>query len=119
MTADAPHLCYLRADQIRGPLPTFDHLEVKNREDVKLGRLDGIIIDAAERRMEYFVVEQGFLNHRRYLLPLQPTQVDTEANALRMDLDGGDLESCARFNPGLFRRYSGYDHLAAMFHQPA
>jgi len=119
MTADAPHLCYLRADQIRGPLPTFDHLEVKNREDVKLGRLDGIIIDAAERRMEYFVVEQGFLNHRRYLLPLQLTQVDTETNALRMDVDGGDLESCARFNPGAFRRYSGYDHLAAMFHQPA
>jgi PRC-barrel domain protein len=119
MAADAPHLCYLSADQIRGPLPTFDHLEVMDREDIKLGRLDGIIIDAAERRMEFFVVEQGFLNHRRYLLPLRLTQVDTETHALRMDVGGGDLESCARFNPGAFRRYSGYDHLAAMYHDPA
>jgi hypothetical protein len=113
--ARPPRLCYLEAAQIRGPVDSFDHLELKDRHNEGMGRLDGIIIDAAARRMQYFVVEQGVLHRRRYLLPLCPTAIDTEEHVLRMDMDKTDLSACARFNPASFRKYSDEDLLAALF----
>jgi uncharacterized protein YrrD len=111
-----PRLCYLKADQIRGPLKSFDHLQVTDRDDENVGRLDGIVIDAVARRMQYFVVEQGFLHHRRYLVPLSPTSLDTHRNVMRLDVDKAELSTCERFNPAAYRRYSDEDVLAAMFH---
>ena len=117
-TADVgtARLCYLEANQLRGPVATFDHLELKGRDNENLGRLDGVVIDAAARRMEYFVVEEGFLHHRRYLLPVTPTEIDTRANVLRIDVDRTDVAACARFDPAAFRKYSDEDLLAGMFH---
>jgi PRC-barrel domain protein len=112
----SPRLCYLQAAQIRGPVETFDHLGLKGRDNEDLGRLDGIIIDAVARRMQYFVVEEGFLRRRRYLLPLYPTELDAHENVLRVDVDKSELSECARFNPASFRTYSEEDLLAAMFH---
>ncbi len=115
-TARPPRLCYLKSDQIRGPLKSFDHLEVKNGDDQAIGRLDGIVIDAVARRVRYFVVEQGFLHRRRYLWPLSPASIDASANILRMDVAASDVSSCERFNPEAYRRYADEDVIAAMFH---
>src|SRR3954463_15621227 len=109
-------LCYLEAAQIRGPVASFDHVGLKDRDDHDIGRLDGIIIDAAARRMRYFVVEHGFLRRRRYLLPVFPTAVDAEDNVLRVDVGESDLSDCSPFEPGSYRRYSDEDLLAGMFH---
>ena len=109
-------LCYLEAAQIRGPVANFDHVGLKDRDDHDIGRLDGIIIDAAARRMQYFVVEQGFLRRRRYLLPIVQTEVDTADNVLRMDVGRDDLSDCTPFDPESYRRYSDEDLLAGMFH---
>ncbi len=111
-----PRLCYLQSNQLLGPLKTFDHLEVKDRDDENLGRLDGIVIDAAARRMRYLVVQQGFLHRRRYLVPLSPTSLDRDNNVLRMDVDQGEMSACERFDPETYARYSDEDLLAAMFH---
>src|SRR3954469_19861307 len=92
-------LCYLEAGQIRGPVDSFDHVGLKDRDDHDIGRLDGIIIDAPARRMRYFVVEQGFLRRRRYLLPMCPTAVDADDNVLRVDVGEGDLSQCTPFDP--------------------
>ena len=110
-----PRLCYLKANQIRGPL-SFDHLDVKDRDDENIGRLDGIVIDAAAHRMQYFVVEQGFLHRRRYLLPLSPASLDMDLNVLRVDVDRSELSTCERFHSDTYRSYSDEDVLAAMFH---
>jgi hypothetical protein len=110
-----PRLCYLDAAQIRGPVATFDHLELKDRDDDDIGRLDGIIIDAAARRMQYFVVEQGFLRRRRYLLPVYPTRI--KDNVLRVDVDKTDLSTCARFDPAAYQPYSDEDLLAGIFRE--
>ena len=116
VTARPPRLCYLKADQIRGPLTTFEHLEVKDRDNEDLGRLHSIVIDAAAHRMQYFVVEQGFLHRRRYLLPLSPASLDRNSNVLRVDVDKSELSGCERFHGDSYRRYSDEDVLAAMFH---
>ena len=108
-------LCYLQAAQIRGPVATFEHLELKDRDNDDIGRLDGIVIDAAARRMQYFVVEQGFLHRRRYLLPVYPTSVDPDDNVLRMDVDKDELAECPRFDPKSYRPYSDEDLLAGLF----
>jgi hypothetical protein len=109
-------LCYLKADQIRGPLKSFDHLQVMDRDNDDVGHLDGIVIDAAARRMQYFVVEQGFLHHRRYLVPLSSISLDTHRNVMRLDVDKSDVSSCERFDPKTYRPYSDEDVVAAMFH---
>jgi uncharacterized protein YrrD len=114
-SAQPPRLCDLKSDQIRGPLKSFNHVEVKGRDNENIGRLDGIIIDAAARRMQYFVVEQGFLHRRRYLLPLSPASVDTDMNVLRMDVDETDVSTCERFDPLTYHRYSDEDLIDALF----
>jgi len=111
-----PRLCYLRAAQIRGPVASFEHLGLKGRDNEDLGCLDGIIIDAVARRMQYFVVQEGFFHRRRYLLPVYTTEVDAQENVLHVDVDKAELSECARFNPASFRPYSDEDLLAAMFH---
>lgn len=113
---DLPRLCYLKADQIRGPLSSFDQLDVQDRDDENIGRLDGIVIDAAAHRMQYFVVQQGFLHRRRYLLPLSPASLDLNSNVLRVDVDKSELAGCERFHADAYRSYSDEDVLAAMFH---
>lgn len=104
-------LRYLNARRIEGPLSTFDHLDVRSSEGRKVGRLDGIIIDPAEQRLRYLVVDEaGFLKHRRYLLPLSRIRVDAEQPALWVDdVDSCDLHRCKDFDPASFPRFSDND----------
>ena len=109
-------LCYLDAAHVEGPLPNFDGVEVRNRDDRTIGRLDGIIIDPAERRVHYLVVDDGgLLRHHRYLLPLPPTRVDAERPALRVDVERADLRGCEEFDDHAFRSFSDDDLLSALF----
>jgi sporulation protein YlmC with PRC-barrel domain len=109
-------LRYLNATRLEGPVPRFDRLVVLNSEGRRVGRLDGIIIDPAQRRVRYLVVDDsGFFKHHRYLLPLAPTRVDTERPALRVDIDSADLTRCEDFDPAAFPRFSDDDLLVALF----
>jgi hypothetical protein len=117
--SEPTRLCYLDATHVEGPLPTFDGLEVRNRQNHWLGRLDGIIIDPAERQVRYLVVDEGrFLRHHRYLLPLAPTQVDVEHGALRVDLNRDDLTDAEEFDAEAFPKFSDDDLVTAMFAKP-
>lgn len=114
-SSETVRLRYLDATRLEGPVPTFDRLIVLNNEGRRVGRLDGIIIDPAERRVRYLVVDDsGFFKHHRYLLPLAPTRVDTERPALRVDVDRADLTRCEDFDPASFPRFSNDDLLAAL-----
>ena len=107
---------YLSAAQLEGPLPTLDHLDVRGRDDRSLGHLDGIVINPAERRVQYLVVDNDrFLRHHRYLLPLDDARVDTERQALQVDLDRRDLNRLDEFDDDAIPAFSDDDLLTALF----
>lgn len=115
---DTSSLCYLSADHLEGPLPSFDHLDLRTIDDEPLGRLDGIIIDRPAKRMRYFVVDAGDQAHHRYLLPLCPTRIDPEAHALCVDVNESELHRCAEFDPDAFRTLSDEDLRKVVFYNP-
>jgi hypothetical protein len=96
-------LCYIDALSLEGPLADFDHVDVRDRTDWKIGRLDGVIIDPAERRLRYLVVDNDRLAPHRYLVPLDATQLDVEHRALYVH---ADLTSCEEFDERRFRTFS-------------
>jgi len=119
MDADAAsQLCYLAADHLEGPLPSFDGLDLRTFDDEPIGRLDGIIIDRPAKRMRYFVVDTGDRAHHRVLLPLCPTKVDPQMHALRVDVDEGDLQRCEEFHQDEFRTLSDEDLRKVVFYTP-
>jgi hypothetical protein len=106
-SAEPVTLCYLDNTQIEGPLQQFDGVEVRNRGDRKIGKLDGIVIDPTERRVRYLVVnDSNFLRHHRYLLPLGATRVDAERRALCVEVDQTDVARCEEFDLNAFRTFS-------------
>jgi sporulation protein YlmC with PRC-barrel domain len=105
--AEPATLCYLDNSQIEGPLEEFEGVEVRNRGDRKIGRLDGIVIDPTEGLVRYLVVNDGGLIwNRKYLLPLDGTRVDAEHRALCVEVDRADLAGCEKFNSDSFRAFS-------------
>ena len=113
---DNGRLCYLDAESVRGPFPTWKDVSVWNEDDGDLGYLDGIVLDAEARHVQYLVVaEGGIFSRRRYLLPFSPSRVDASRHALWVDAHKSDLVRCARFEPRAFHRFSDSDLLSAMF----
>jgi PRC-barrel domain len=114
--SEKARLRYLNATQIEGPVSSFDHLEVRSREDRTIGRLDGILIDPSERRVRYFVVDdEGSRRHHRYLIPLAPTRLDARRRALCVDVTTSDVEQCEDFEDASFPHFSDDDLLNALF----
>jgi hypothetical protein len=105
-TAESAKLCYLDATQISGPLKDFDEVEVRHRQHGAIGRLDGIVIDPAERRVRYLVVDDERFLRRRYLIPLDAAQVDVEHRAVWVDADRATLAGCEEFAREDFRGFS-------------
>ena len=113
---DHSRLCYLDAANVRGAFPTWERIEVRNDEDGEIGTLDGIVIDAAARHVQYLVVSAGSaLRRHQYLLPFRPTQIDVERQVLCVDVHKTDLKRCEKFAPDSFHRYSADDMLTALF----
>jgi hypothetical protein len=117
--AESRRLCYLSATHVEGPLPTFDRVEVRSRENRRIGRLDGIIIDPAERQVRYLVVDAAtFFTHHRYVLPLASTQIDAERPSLRVDFNRDDLTDVDEFDAAAFPTFSDEDLITALFARP-
>ena len=88
-------LCYLNASKVRSPLGNLAALKLESDGQQRLGTLDGVLIDPAERRIRYFVVEKpGWFRSRRYLIPTDcPARVELDRNALCLELEPHDLAS--------------------------
>jgi len=81
-------------------------LEVRDREDRTIGQFDGVLIDPIARRIRFLIVDRtGFFTHQRYALPIDPTQLDEEHCALRVDLDRDEIGRDARFDPREFPEF--------------
>jgi PRC-barrel domain len=100
---EASRLCYLSPAQVEGPLPT-GRLDVFDRDDRRIGEFAGVILDPEARRLRYLVLKvAGLFKHRRYLVPIDPTQIDAEHRSLRVGIERAALAACAIFDPGAFR----------------
>lgn len=103
-------LCYLDAAHVESPAGCLCDAELQNHDAQVIGRLDGVVIDPAQRRLYYYVVSRpGWLRKHRYLLPAdRPAQMAPEARTLRFDLTPEDLLGFAEFD-GTLRHFSEDD----------
>src|SRR5262245_61039019 len=115
-SSEKTRLRYLNATHIEGPVSSFDHLDVRSREDRTIGRLDGILIDLSERRVRYFVVDDhSARGPHRYLIPLAPTRLDARRRALCVDVTTSDVEQCEDFEDASVPQFSDDDLITALF----
>jgi hypothetical protein len=112
-SSDAPRLRFLDSSRLESPL--VEPLDVRIRGGIKIGTFDGVIVDPAERRVRYLVVDRGRFFHERCLIPMPSARVDAEHHALRIDVDTADAPDWPHFDPGTFPRFSDDDLVTAMF----
>ena len=104
-------LQYVEASRVVGQLGTFDHLAVRGGSELRLGRLDGFIIDPGAHQIRYYVVDSGGgIPQRRYLLPMCPARVNADDRTLYLDIDVRDAVAASRtFEPDDFPRFVADD----------
>ena len=110
--ADA-RLRFVENSQLESPL--VEPLDVRTQAGVKIGTFDGVIVDPAQRRVRYLVVDRGRFFHQRCLIPMPSTRVDAEHHSLNIDVDDADSQEWQQFDPGAFPRFSDDDLITAMF----
>lgn len=113
-------LCYLRAGNVQSPAGTLQGVTLESHTDEPLGTLNGVVIDPAERRLCYLVVQRrGWLRRERCLLPVaQPMQIDRDHGTLRVEVEPAELDGCQGFDPASIPEFSDEDVLTAMFARP-
>lgn len=114
--ADTSELSYLEASKVSSPAGALSELDVLSAQGQKLGNIEGVVIDAAARRVRYLCVRlSGWFGRQRYLVNAdQLGQIEDERKALRLR---GDLkqEAVQGLDASALRRFSDDDLMAAMF----
>ena len=110
-TTFASRLRYLDAGDVDDSVVNFDGLDVRGRDNEKLGDIDGFIVDVTSGRVLYAVIDSsGWFTTRRFLLPIgHATIVDRADGALRVDLARAALEKYPRFEEDRFQELSDAD----------
>jgi hypothetical protein len=113
----ADSLCYLNAANVQSPAGELADVDLRSPDDEPLGTVEGVLIDPAERRVRYFVVESpGWLRRRHYLLPADaPARVEADRKTLRLDVKPDELARCPEFDSKSVRQFSEDDAITAMF----
>ena len=110
------NLSYLDASKVTSPAGVLSELDVLSADGTKLGCIEGVVIEAAARRVRYLSVRvAGWLRGLRFLVQAdQLGQIEVERKALRLR---GDLEDGAvhGLDAAALRQFSDDDLLAAMF----
>jgi sporulation protein YlmC with PRC-barrel domain len=114
--ADTSDLSYLEASKVTSPAGALSELDVLSAEGQRLGRIEGVVIDAAARRVLYLSVRSsGWFGRGRYLVHAdQLGQIESEGKALRLRVDLRD-EAVQGLDAGTLRKFSDEDVLAALF----
>ena len=108
-----PRLRFVENSRLESPL--VEALDVRTQAGVKIGRFDGVIVDPAQRRVRYLVVDRGRLFQKRCLIPMPSARVDSEHHSLSIDVDDADSKAWQQFDPVAFPRFSDDDLITAMF----
>jgi sporulation protein YlmC with PRC-barrel domain len=109
-------LSYLDASKVTSPAGTLSELDVLSAEGRPLGSIEGVVIDAAARRVCYLSVRSsGWFGRRRYLVPAdQLGQIEGERKALRLRVDLRH-EAVSGLDAAALREFSDVDLLVALF----
>jgi len=102
-------LRYVDAGDVTPDPIDFEGLDVRGKEDEKLGDVEGFIIDidAGASRLHYVVVDSGgWFSSRSYLVPASHTHLDREAGALRVELTKDTIAGYPEYSPERFARLS-------------
>jgi sporulation protein YlmC with PRC-barrel domain len=113
-------LSYLDASKVSSPAGALSELDVLSADGRRLGNIEGVVIDAAARRVCYLSVRSsGRLGGRRYLMQADHLgQLEEEGKALRLRVDLRN-EAVPGLDAAALREFSDDDLLAAMFSSPA
>ena len=114
--ADTSELSYLEASKVSSPAGVLSELDVLSAQGKRLGRIEGVVIDAAARRVVYLSVQSsGWFGRGRYLVPAdQLGQIEGDRKALRLRVDLRD-EAVQGLDAAALRKFSDDDVLAALF----
>ena len=108
-------LAYLDASKVISPAGALSELDVLNAEGRRLGRIEGVVIDAAARHVRYLCVRLSGLFGRRYVVEAdQVGQIQGDRKALRLRRDLRN-EAVDGLDAAALRRFSDDDLLAAIF----
>lgn len=109
-------LCYLAASRVESPAGVLSELELLTADGESLGSIEGVVIEAAARRVRYFDVKSpGWLRRRRYLVEAdQLAHVQPEQKALRLRVDSG-IEEVQGLDAGALRQFSDDELLSILF----
>jgi len=109
-------LCYLDASKVQSPAGALSELDVLTADGDAFGSIEGVVIDAANRRVRYLDVQaSGWFKRRRYLLEAdQLGHLEPERHALRLRADT-ELAPVSGVDASALRRFSDDDLAAAMF----
>jgi hypothetical protein len=88
----------------------LDGLEVRGPDDEDLGDIEGFIVDEADGRLRYLVIDSGgWFTGGTYLIPPAYTRVDPDTAVLRADLTRDTIERFPEFDREQFPQVSGDD----------
>jgi len=115
MQAANATLRFLNASRLEGPSGDLAGVPLESVEGEPLGTLAGVLIDPPARRVCYFVVEKpGWLRRRQFLISSDcPARI--EPDALRLDIDPGELAALDEFDSRAVPPFSAEDTVDAMF----
>ena len=116
METGQAHLRYISASRVETPGGSLDELDVLNNDESNVGRVEGIVVDPAERQVRYFVLKSRRpFRARHYLMPLAPATIDAEHKTLHVDVETDDLDELVDGPANAFPEFSDDDLITALF----
>lgn len=116
-----PGLRYLDAHHVDTPAGRLEGTVLVSPTKVRLGKLDGILVDPLRRQARYYVVQtkRGFLSSRHCLLPMTASRLDRDQHTLEVDVESDEMRQLHQVEPDDLPRFSDEDLLTALFHSAA
>ena len=116
MESGEGHLRYITASRVQTPLGSLAEFDVLDNEDSNVGKLEGVLVDPAERAARYLVVKsRRAFRSKHYLLPLAPAIIDAENRALHVDVQPDDFDELNDAPAKTFAPFSDDDLITALF----
>ena len=105
-----PWLRFVEARKIEDQTLDIDGMKVRNDAGDKLGKVDGMIVDAESGRTYYVVVDAGgWFKSKEFLLPIGEVRLDGDRDALVVGLTKEQIERFPGFDTSEFDGLSASD----------
>ena len=106
-TTYAGRLRYLDADHVDDAVVNFDGLNVYGPDDEKIGDVEGFIIDAEAKRVNYIVIDAGgWFTSRQLLLPIGHAMLSPDRDSLRTDVTRETLRRLPEYQKDRFKAFT-------------